>query len=67
MVNIDPKILKNKQEISNAQQIANKFNNYFVNVGQNLAKAIPVKISHSLRSGLLHRISIPEKHFKKNR
>ena len=39
--NFPRRILINKQEIYDQRVIANEFNNFFVNVGSNLAAKIP--------------------------
>jgi len=35
------KIIQNEIELTDAKQVANSFNNYFANIGVNLARLIP--------------------------
>ena len=37
------KIIQNETELTDPKQVANAFNNYFANVGVNLARLIPKK------------------------
>ena len=44
---LPPKIRINNTEIFEKEKIANEFNQYFTNVGPNLAKKIPTSSTHS--------------------
>ena len=48
----------NEKEITNPQEIADKFNDFFTNVGPNLSNKIPTHPTKTFRSYLTKQINI---------